>query len=450
MKILLIQSWLGRSDDLRIYPLGLSYLATVLEDKGYELKLFDPNTAERPLEDTSRVVREYAPDLVGISLRNLDNQLRIAPHYYYKGFQQTVAAVRQACGDAPLVVGGAAFSMFPQLVMERNPEIDLGLDLEAEESFPELLENLDAPATVAGVYHRENNEVRFTGKRALPDFAALPYPRRHFLDLRPYMRDSIESVGVQSKRGCPLTCAYCVYPHLNGKRWRMRSPENVLEEIEYLRGAFNVRRITFADSVVNLPYDYSSRIFSLMREHCQGIEWLGYMHVKGVTREFLRLCMESGCTSVIFSPDGLSQGALNGLQKDISPEDIRNLKRLVDTDPAFAKLHIQWCFFVNPPGETLAGLLRTLWFFASSKRFFRERTRDAFINWIRIEPYSAVYRLALEQGRINPDTDLLPEDPALLEHTFYSTPNLRWADPLVMALLRAPKRVRRLLHGLRR
>ncbi len=450
MKILLIQSWLGRSNDLRIYPIGLSYLATVLEDRGYEIQLYDPNTADQPLEATARVVREYAPDVVGISLRNLDNQLRIAPHYYYKGFQQTAAVVRQACGDRPIVVGGAGFSILPRLIMERNPAIDLGLDLEAEESFPELLENMDAPARVLGVYYRENNEVHYTGRRALPDFASMPYPKRHFLDLRPYMRDSIESVGVQSKRGCPLTCAYCVYPHLNGKRWRMRTPEHVLEEVEYLRSNYNIRRITFADSVVNLPYEYSTRIFTLLKEHCKGLEWLGYMHVQGVTREYLQLCVDSGCTSVIFSPDGLSRGALHGLQKNLTPEDIWKLKKIVDTDPAFTKLIVQWCFFINPPGETLAGLLQTLWFFFKSKRFFGKRTRDAFINWIRIEPFSAVYRQALEQGVITPETDLLPEDPALLAHTFYSGPNLRWADPLVMALLRAPKRVRRVLGKFRR
>lgn len=448
MKILLVQAWLGRSGDLLIYPLGLVYLATVLEDQGHELKIFDPNTAHSPMEETARVAREFSPDVVGVSCRNIDNLLRIAQFYYYKGFQQTVRTLHNACGDKPLIVGGAAFSILPNMMMERNPAIDFGLPLEAEESFPKLVEHLDDPSRVRGVYYRENGVLRFTGNRALPDFATLPIPKRHFLDLGPYMRDSLESVGIQTKRGCPMNCAYCVYPHLNGRRWRMRTPESVLEEIKYLHADFGVRRITFADSVVNLPYDYSTRIFALLKESHLDIEWFGYMHVRGITREYLHLCLDSGCKALMFSPDALSRVALKGLRKNITPEDIRALELLLDSDPAFARLKAEWCFFVNPPGENLSGLLRTLWFFLRSKRFFGKRNRRAFINWIRLEPFSAIYQTALEEGVITREIDLLPEDPALLSRTFYSAPHLSWCDPMIMALLRAPEYARRLVGRL--
>ncbi len=450
MKILLVQSWLGPSRDLPVYPLGLAYLATSLEARGYEVKVFDPNTATAPLAETAQAVRSFAPDAVGLSLRNLDNQLRIMPFYYYKYFQETLAVLRGACGGAPLIVGGPAFSMLPELIMQRNPGLDLGLVLEAEEAFPELLENLGAPQRVKGVYYRqEDGGLEFTGHRPMPDFAALPFPRRHFLDLAPYAAGGLESVGVQTRRGCPLACAYCVYPHLGGRRWRLRRPEHVLEELEYLRRDCGVRRVTFADSVVNLPYDYSTRIFTLLRDSGLGLEWLAYMHVQGVTGEYLRLCLESGCKSLIFSPDALSQRALDTLHKGLTPGDVYALRRLLDSDPAFRELRVEWCFFVNPPGETLAGLWRTLWFFLRSKRFMGARNRNAFINWIRLEPSSACYALALEQGVVSPDTDLLPEDPALLARTFYSAPHLAWLDPAIMALLRLPKRARRLLGRLR-
>ncbi len=451
MKILLVQSWLGRKGDLAIYPLGLAYLATVLEQRGHEIRVFDPNTADAPLEDTARVVKEYSPELVGLSFRNIDNQFRLKPFYYYHGMKKTLAVIRQACGTTPIVIGGAAFSILPDVFMERNPEIDLGLFLEGEESFPELVDNMGDPSRVKGIYYRNaNGEVLFSGTRPLPDFKTVPYPRRHFLDLEKYKWGSIELVGVQTKRGCPLTCAYCVYPHLNGKIWRMRTPESVFEEIEYLHRDFGVKGITFADSVVNLPYDYSTRIFTLLKESKLDVNWLGYMHVRGVTKEYLQLCKDSGCTSVIFSPDGLSEGALNGLRKNIKPQEIRELKRLVDTDPAFRDLFVQWCFFVNPPGETLAGLLQTLWFFGSSKRFFRKRTRDTFINWIRMEPSSAVYQTALEEGVISPDTDLLPENVEQLAATFYSNPGTAWMDPMIMTLMRIPKIIRKYLGKLKR
>lgn len=450
MKLLLVQSWLGRKDDLIIYPIGLAGLATILEQYGHEVRIFDPNTAQAPLEDTRRAVQEFAPHLVGLSFRNIDNQLRIKPFYYYNGMRQTLAAIREACGQTPVAIGGPAFSMMPDVIMQRNPGLDFGLYLEAEESFPELLNNLDSPEKVQGLYYRDAaKDLRFTGPRPLPDFADLPFPRRHFLDLEPYKHNNLESVGVQTKRGCPLTCAYCVYPHLNGRRWRLRTPESVVQEIEYLRSEFGVRRITFADSIVNLPYDYSTKIFTQLKEANLGMEWLGYMHVQGVTKDYLQLCMDSGCSALIFSPDGLSQGALAGLKKNLTTQDIRELKALLDTDTAFARLRVEWCFFVNPPGETLAGLLQVLWFFLRSKQFFRERTRNAFINWIRLEPASDVYKTALEQGVVTQDTDLLPDDESLLPATFYSNPRLRWLDPPVMAMLRAPKLARKVLRSLK-
>jgi anaerobic magnesium-protoporphyrin IX monomethyl ester cyclase len=450
MKILLIQAWLGRSGDLPIYPLGLVYLATILEAKGHEITMLDPSTDHTPLETIARTVKRFAPDAIGVSFRNIDNQLRIDPFYYYKGFQMTIGSIQDAQREvrraAPVIVGGPAFSMVPRPVMDQNPRIDLGLTLEAEASFPELLENLAHPARVKGVYYRdEKGALCYTGDREFPDFKDLPIPRRHFLDMAPYKKGSMESVGIQTKRGCALTCSYCVYPQLNGRNWRLRTPENVLEEIDYLRTHFGVRGIAFADSVVNLPYDYSTRIFELLKESGLKIAWMGYMHVRGVTREYLELCMASGCKSLIFSPDGLSRQALKGLRKRIKPEEIASLKRLIDKEPHFRHLKIEWTFFINPPGETLSGLIQTLWFFLSSKRFLRKGNRNCFINWIRMEPSSAVYQAALREGVISPETKLLPEDASLLSETFYSAPGLSRFDPLILAMLRASKYGRGLL-----
>ena len=450
MKIFLAQSWLGRKEDLLIYPIGLISIATVLEQQGHEVTIFDPNTAAAPLADLVRAVKRFAPDFIGLSLRNIDNQLRLRPVYYYQGMRQTLAVLREVSPDKPIAVGGPGYSIFPDIILERNPAIDFGVYLEAEESLPDLLRNLNTPRAVRGIYYRDaDGTVVFSGPRALPDFASLPFPRRHFVDMAPYKQNSLESIGVQTKRGCPLTCAYCVYPHLNGRRWRLRSPKSVVEEIEYLRRDYGVRRITFADSIVNLPYAYSSEIFTLLKEAKLGVEWLGYMHVKGVDRNYLQLCMDAGCTALIFSPDALSRGALEGLRKQIVPQDIAALKHMLDTDPTFARLRVQWCFFVNPPGENLLGLLHLLWFFVRSKQFFRERTRDTFINWIRMEPSSHVYRTALEQGEISPDTDLLPEDESDLHRTFYSAPGLHMLDPLILTMLRVPGFARHLLAQFR-
>ena len=123
-----------------------------------------------------------------------------------------------------MAVGGAGFSMFAKEIMERHQRLDFGLVLEAEESLPELLHNLEQPEQVAGIYFRTADEVRYTGDRLLPVFPSAPYPRRDFLDLQPYLQIPF-SMGVRTKRGCALKCAYCNYPFLNGQRFRLRTVE---------------------------------------------------------------------------------------------------------------------------------------------------------------------------------------------------------------------------------
>ena len=432
MKILLIQAWLGPSKEYPVYPLGLAYLATMLEIHGHEPFVFDPNMADRPIEDIKRKIQACGPDAIGISLRNIDNQQRKDLFYYYKYFQKTLNAVDQVRKNALVIVGGPGFSIFPGIIMQRNPSIDLGVHLEAEESLPELLSSLSKPSQIKGVYYRTSNRVKYTGPAKLPDFKSLPIPKRHFLDPRPYADIDNQGVGIQTKRGCPLNCVYCVYPYLSGGFWRIRSPESVAEEIEYLRKDFDVRRIIFADSVVNLPYDFSRILFELLKKQKNKTEWVGYMHVKGVTREYLNLCVESGCKALIFSPDALSSGALKGLQKDISPEEIKELVNILKNQ--HLSLPVFYGLFINPPGETFSGLSKTLWFYLKHK--ISGKNRSVGINWIRVEPNSDIYKLALNEGVLSPETDLLPHDPACLDYTFYSKPGLRLADPVLKLLFR--------------
>ena len=290
--------------------------------------------------------------------------------------------------------------MFPEAVLQRNPRLDFGLHLEAEESFPELLAQLGNPARVRGLFLRRDGAIAYTGDRPFPDFPALPLPRRDFLDLAPYLRIPF-SMGLQTKRGCPLRCAYCNYPHLNGATYRVREPARVVDEMEHLHSRFGIREFAFTDSVLNLPPGHSEAIFREILRRNLRVSWNAYLHLRGISRDYVSLAVQAGCASMLFSPDGISQPALDGLRKDVRAADVAAVVRMFRRERTFGSLHAGFCHFINPPGETPAGLLKSLWFYArvplSRLRRGTARMR-AYAGWIRLEPHTHVYRVALAEG----------------------------------------------------
>ncbi|MBZ0158361.1 MAG: cobalamin-dependent protein [Alphaproteobacteria bacterium] len=430
MKILLVQSFLDGDTLPPVYPLGLSYLATFL--KGHEVRIYDPNVAERPMEDLIASLSGFVPDLVGVSLRNIDNQSRMDPLNYYGDFRAIVQAARRRLPSVVIVAGGTGFSMFAREVMEGNPEIDFGVHLEAEESFPELLNNLSTPGRVRGVYYREDGAVRFTGVRPLPAFGEFPRPRRDLAEMGRYTGNA--AVGIQTKRGCPLKCTYCNYPVLNGNKIRMRTASHVVDEIEALvrEGA---KQFMFADSVFNRPEKHAAEICNEMIKRDVRAGWMAYLDIKGSTREVLLLMKEAGCNGIFFSPDGLSQSSLDSLRKGIREKDAWRILWIIATEPGLKEVEFIITMFINTPGETPFGMLRMFGYKVVSvlMKIFLKRRVYVTIGWIRIEPETGIHAVAVDQGVIPPDTPLLQKGREEIRRFFYVKPSLRRLDGFVLA-----------------
>lgn len=438
MKLLLIQSHVGPDGWAPVYPLGLAYIGEAARRRGHKVLLADLNVMMDGWAGLDRLIQDERPECVGISLRNVDNQIRVRLTYSYLYFQETLRRTRAAAADIPIIVGGSGFSMFAGDVMTQNPEITAGVYLEAEESFPELLDHLDSPEVVPGVYYRRNGKVLFSGPRPLPDFGALPFPRRDLSDISPYLRAPF-SLGIQTKRGCPLRCAYCSYPHLNGSKYRLRAPAQIADEIEYLEKTLGARNFWFADSVFNQPRDYSEEILGEIIRRDLKIRWNAYLHIDGIDRETVDLHRRAGCVFMMFSPDGISQAALDGLDKDISANQVKTVFGLFRRQRTWRDLDVGFCFFLNPPGETLAGLTRTIVFFFRAT-FSRLRRGTARIRvcpgWIRLEPHTKIYNRALAERPGLKAVSLLPEDARGLKKTFYRHPRLAWTNPPLLFCFR--------------
>ena len=434
MKILLVQAYLGRKEDFLLYPLGLAYVGTALQSRGHEVRGYDPNASPEGLDGMQKRIIELSPDVIGISLRNIDNLIRWDIFYYYKYFQETIRVARSVSSKAKIVVGGPGFSIFAEKIMQRNLELDFGVYLEGEDSFPELLEKLDNPGVVKGIFYRKNGEVIFSGARALPDFAHMTYPRRDFFDIN-YYRNDINCIGVQTKRGCPLKCTYCNYPLLNGSRQRVRSAESISDELQYLIDVFNIKRFVFADAIFNSPKKHAEEICEAFIKRGIKVEWSAYMDIKNADKDFLMLAQKAGCKAIIFSPDGISRGVLQALNKMLEAKDIEESLQLFTKDKEMRNFNVIYGFFLNAPGDTVSGLLQTLYFYVKAKLALRGRG-NAHMNWIRLEPETVVFQRAVEEGAVPKDIELLPDQVEGLTKVFYIKPTLKWLDPFLLVLVK--------------
>lgn len=429
-RILLIQAYHGRKERMgTIFPLGLCCIATQLLEK-HIVCIFDPNLSKNPYEELKGKIQEFEPDLVGLSIRNIDTLDKRDIFYYFKTVSPTIKIVKETAPGATIMAGGPGFSMFAQDIMKRIPEIDYGVYLEGEDTVPDLVEKLDDPKNVLGIFYRENENVIFTGPRPLPDFSSLPIPKRDLLDVKQYPFP-LDNVGIQTKRGCPLRCAYCSYPFLNGNRVRLRSPCNVVDEIEYLVNECGVRQFMFVDGIFNVPLNHSKEICEEIIRRELDLEWKAWCEIKEFSEEFLSLAKKAGCKSLPFSPDAASDKTLYTLGKGITTKEINKAIQIVRKDKS---IRASFGFFCTSPGQTFMGLFQTIYMYLKIN-FLLFGRGGATLGWIRIEPHTRIQQIAIEEGLIAQDTDLLPDKEEELKKLYYTAPSMQMGDRLVELIL---------------
>jgi putative variant cofactor biosynthesis B12-binding/radical SAM domain protein 1 len=434
MKVLLVQAYLGRDEaDGLLYPIAIVTLGTVLKQKGHEVSCIDPNPQKRGLDPIAEAVKEFQPDVVGISQRNVDTTQLRDPWLYIKTLKPTVDLIRSIKPEIKIVVGGAAFSLFAEKIVQRTPGVDFGIYLEGEDSLPELLNNLNQPDKVRGVIIRhQNGTTTFTGHREPPELTNIPMPDRDLVDPHPYFA-TMGSIGVETKRGCTLRCIYCSYPFLNGARIRQKTPKQIVDEVEVLKNKYDIPGFMFLDSVFNLPQEHAEEICKELIRRKNQTPWTAWFDMRNITPEFVELAKEAGCKQLSFSPDAYEDNALKILRKSFTQKDINETIKVVSHASG---VRSGYAFFSAPPGTTTMGYLKMLlFFFRWNLALVPRRKGGVGLSFIRIEPYTEIEQIALKEGLITPETDLLPETEEDLIKLFYIHPKMKWTEPVSHFLL---------------
>jgi radical SAM superfamily enzyme YgiQ (UPF0313 family) len=248
-------------------------------------------------------------------------------------------------------------------------------------------------------------------------------PRYDLLPLTPYL-DNPMGLGVETKRGCPLSCSYCTYPRLNGSQVRLIDPAAVVALLTELQERRQIRRIVFTDSTFNVPRIHAEKVLRCMLGAGLQLEWEAYFHENDFDASFLDLCLEAGCRRFWFSPDGFTNAGLAALQKSQDAAAVRRVWRLLvsrRTIPA------NFSLFWNYPGMRWRDFGAMVAFYLWHRLQGRRAVAITF-NKIRIEPGTAVQTQAAAQGLIDPGDSLLPRGPEDLGRVFYRLPGANFID----------------------
>ncbi len=398
MRVLLVYANSSR-ELLPAPPVGLAYVATATRQAGHDVRFLDLVGSRRPLEDLRAQLAALTPDVVGVSIRNIDNVVRQRAAWHLEEAGRLTAVVRESSG-ARIVVGGPAVSILGARVL-RHVDADFAVVGEGEEAFPRLLAALDAgrdATEVPGVCARGGDGAVPPAPVRLPRFGASRL--EDWIDWRWYERMGA-TWPIQSKRGCALTCSYCAYPEVEGRAARRRGPADVVDEIARVRSVIGPRTFEIVDSTFNLPEQHAQAVCEELVRRRLGVN-LTAMGVNplGASERLFPLMRRAGFNSMMVTPEAASEAMLHRLRKGFGVRDVERTARLARA----SGMTSMWFFMLGGPGETRQTVDETV--------SFVERHLDGrdcvsiFMTGIRVLPGTALAREAMREGALAADDDL--------------------------------------------
>jgi radical SAM superfamily enzyme YgiQ (UPF0313 family) len=402
MKLLLISPNIEYLPD-PIFPLGLAYIAAALKRRGVEYQILDLCFVEDIAAELADRFASYQPDLVGLSLRNLDNVSY--PNYtsYLPFYKEVVDNIRRLT-DSRILLGGSAFSLMPREIFTYL-DADFGIVGEGESAIIRLLDQIDMEKQTGR--RLEKCIIRDCEVGVIQKLDEYPAPERSGIDSAAYLK--LGGMGnLQTKRGCPFNCIYCTYPIIEGQHVRLRSPRHICDEIESLI-ELGIENVFIVDNEFNFPVEHAQFVCHEIIRRKLKIKWSGYANPKFIQPRLVSLMQDSGCTGIEFGSDAANAYMLKNMGKAFSLEEIKRASRIChQSDLSFCH-----SLLIGGPGETM----RTV-----------QQTFDAILDMaptavvcmvgIRVFPGTRLSDIARKEG-------ILREDQDLLKPFFYLSPAIQ-------------------------
>jgi radical SAM superfamily enzyme YgiQ (UPF0313 family) len=345
-------------------PLGILMLSAVLKRAGHQVELFDTGHPRHRPEDIVRYCETAQPDLVGLSF------LSTTVYHDMRALARSIKARRPT---QKIAIGGVFATMNAPQIARECDEVDYVCRGEGEELILELLANLETPDKVGGLAYKRNGKVTLTPPRPqIANLDKLPFPDRAGLDLEFYEAMPLDVpcvlsleryTTVQTSRGCPYPCVYCDIPAFSEGKWRDRSPEHVLAELEQLDKE-GYGACYFTDDHFLLKRKRIEAICNGIQERKLKIQWGCEGRVDAVAIDQFENMAKANCRTLMFGIESGVQKTLDRLKKCQTLEQIENACNLAKK----AGIPVVHGFFlVGCPDETEEEILETFRFCARNK-----------------------------------------------------------------------------------
>lgn len=393
-----------------VMPLGACMVAEAVERSGHEAALLDLMFVPDPIDAIRRELVRRPVDIVGLSIRNIDNNDMRAPVFFLEQLPDLVKTIREH-SDAIVVIGGAAIGVMAEEIL-RYAGADYAVTGDGENAFPEFLNRIahGSVADTPGVAHIVDDQFICSAHVpsasclcSIPDFA-------RWLDIDAYL-SRMSTIPVQTKLGCRFKCIYCTYRKIEGEEYRLCTPECVVDGVLKLCSQ-GFRDIEFVDNVFNAPYDHAMEICRLLHQsrHTARLQSLE-LNPLFVDDALMGAMQNAGFIGVGVTAESASDPVLQQLRKAFTARDVINAASVIRRH----EVPCVWIFLLGGPGESRQTVEET---FAFAERFIRPKDAIFFNIGVRVYPGTELETIARQQGVLSVSGN------AMLRPTFYLSPEL--------------------------
>ena len=441
----------------KVFPTGITALADFIHRRRPEvrqhivdLSLFQPSQRSRVLQETTR---SFHPELICFSWRDIqifsphegDASLEQAFNFYYAGnpLKRVVASVRglqnlyryymdirnnlsypwlirKAFPSCHIMIGGGAFTAFADQLIEQLPEGTIGILGEGEDAILKVLN--EEPITDERFIIRERGKVSKGAKHAPASLDAttvnLPYLTSIFPQYTAYTGDCI---GVQSKRGCPYHCAFCLYPYIEGRQVRYRPPENVVHDISQYYHQWGARRFWFTDAQFitgKEAYPQCTEIMERIIREELDIQWSGYIRTSLLTADLAKLMVRSGVGDLEVAITAGSQQVLNSLHMGFRLENLYEGCRYLREAGFQGRVILNYS--LNSPEETEETLLQSIESYKTVVSILGESQVFPLMFFLGIQPNTDLEQRLLSEGYLSAGYNPLSLTPWNIKKLLYN------------------------------
>ena len=401
MKVVLINPpggyYAARWEESALPSLGLGYLAAFLEKYGVGCEILDAHALQMKMPDIQRHLKESRPDIIGFTF---------ATENRFFGFD-AIRAARSAVPSAFIVAGGPHVSAASEDTLKHIHELDAVVRGEGEMALLQLtrsIESGDGPNSVPNVSYRVDGGVAVNPPGDfIQDLDSLPFPARHLMPMDRYRYTAdvpgvgkLKALNIMASRGCPFDCSFCASPGMWGRKYRARSPENMLAEVDELVNRYEAKALWVFDDTFTVQRSRTEAICEGMMERFPGIKWFCEIRVDTVDRELLALMQKAGCYCVAFGVESGSQRIIDeSIGKRIKVEQVRQVVGWCRE----LKLQYNPFMILSHPGETEEDARQTM---AMIREWHTDKS-PVSLAIMHIYPGTRIEKIAFEKG-------ILPHD----------------------------------------